>query len=274
VLARRFEHRYAPLTITEDGVLKRLLLALAALLAASTLAYAQPGERSVRVFAAASLTDVLNELSGAYQAAGHPRPVFNFAASSVLARQIDQGAEADLFVSADEPWMDYLAERRLIEAGTRVSFLSNRLVLIAPRAAPMNLRIAYGFDLHGALNGDRLAMADPDSVPAGRYGRAALQNLGIWSAVAGDVVRAENVRAALRFVELGEAGAGIVYLTDAQASNDVVVVGEFPAASHPRISYPMAVVRGGRTREATAFEAFLQSDLADAVFRRAGFILQ
>jgi molybdate transport system substrate-binding protein len=255
-------------------VIRRLFLALAALFAASTLAYAQPAEQPVRVFAAASLTDVLGELGAAYEAAGHARPVFNFAASSVLARQIDQGANADLFISADEPWMDYLAERRLIETGTRVSFLSNKLVLIAPRSAPLNLRIAYGFDLHGALSGNKLAMADPDSVPAGRYGRAALQNLGVWTSVAGDVVRAENVRAALRFVEVGEAGAGIVYLTDAQASNGVLVVGEFPAASHPHISYPMAVVRGGRSREAAAFEAFLQTPEADAVFARAGFILQ
>lgn len=255
-------------------MIRRLFLALAALLAASTLAHAQPSDQPVRVFAAASLTDVLTELGAAYEAAGHPRPLFNFAASSVLARQIDQGASADLFISADEPWMDYLAERRLVDASTRVSFLSNKLVLIAPRDAPLNLQIAYGFNLHGALNGERLAMADPDSVPAGRYGRAALQNLGAWTSVAGDVVRAENVRAALRFVELGEAGAGIVYLTDAQASDRVVVVGQFPAASHPRISYPMAVVRGGRTRDAASFEAFLRTPAADAVFSRAGFILQ
>jgi molybdate transport system substrate-binding protein len=255
-------------------MIRRLFLALATLFAATTLAYAQTAEQPVRVFAAASLTEVLGELGATYEAAGHAAPVFNFAASSVLARQIDQGANADLFISADEPWMDYLAERGLIEAGTRVSFLSNKLVLIAPRTAPLYLRIAYGFDLHRALNGDKLAMADPDSVPAGRYGRAALQNLGVWASVAGDVVRAENVRAALRFVELGEAGAGVVYLTDARASDRVTVVGEFPAASHPHISYPMAVVRGGRTREAASFEAFLQTPQADAVFSRAGFILQ
>lgn len=255
-------------------MIRRLFLALAALFAASSLAYAQPAEQPARVFAASSLTNVLTELGDAYAAQGHPKPVFNFAGSSVLARQIDQGASADLFISADEPWMDYLAGRRLIDASTRVSFLSNRLVLVAPRDAPLNLRIAYGFDLHGALNGNRLAMADPDSVPAGRYGRAALQNLGVWSSVAGDVVRGENVRAALRFVELGEAGAGIVYLTDARASDRVSVVGEFPDASHPYISYPMAVVRGGRTREAASFEAFLQTPAADAVFARAGFILQ
>jgi molybdate transport system substrate-binding protein len=255
---------------------RRLLFAALSLLgfATATSATAQSDERPVRVFAAASLTDALNELGDAYQAAGHARPVFNYAASSLLARQIDQGAGADLYISADEPWMDYLAERRLIAAGSRVSFLSNRLVLIAPQDRPLTLQIRSGFNLHGALRGERLAMADPDSVPAGRYGRAALQSLGVWSSVQGDVVRAENVRAALRFVELGEAAAGIVYLTDAQASDRVTIVGEFPATTHPRISYPMAVVRGGRQAEAQAFAAFLQSEQADAVFSRLGFILQ
>jgi molybdate transport system substrate-binding protein len=229
-----------------------------------------------RIFAASSLTDALDELAPLYAATGHPRPVLVYAASSALARQIDQGANADIFISADEPWMDYLAERRLIDAATRVSFLSNRLVLIAPSDRAFQLRIRHGFDLAGALHGGHLAMADPDSVPAGRYGRAALQSLGVWPSVAGSVARAENVRSALRFVEVGEAAAGIVYLTDARASgNRVVIVDQFPAYTHPRISYPMAVVRGGRAQaEARAFAAFLQSDAADAVFERMGFILQ
>lgn len=235
---------------------------------------AQPAP-PLRVFAAASLTDVLNTLAPMYAATGHPTPVFNYAASSVLARQIEQGAPADLFISADEPWMDYLAERRLIDTSTRVSFLSNRLVLVAPHDHPFSLDIRAGFDLAGALHGGRLAMADPDSVPAGRYGRAALQSLGVWNSVAGSVVRGENVRAALRFVETGEAAAGIVYATDAQASGSrVVVVDTFPEISHPHISYPMAVVRGGRAAEARAFAAFLQTDAARAVFRQQGFILQ
>ena len=254
-------------------MIRRLFLALVALFAAANAALAQ-AEQPVRVFAASSMTDVLNQLGDAYQAAGHPRPVFNYAASSVLARQIEQGAGADMFVSADEQWMNYLAERRLVDTSTRVSFLSNRLVLIAPSNAPLSLRIASGFDLHRALHGGKLAMADPDSVPAGRYGRAALQSLGVWDAVEGDVVRAENVRAALRYVELGEAAAGIVYLTDARASTQVTIAGEFPEASHPHISYPMAVVSGGHTAEARAWESFLQSDTADAVFTRAGFTFQ
>lgn len=253
--------------------MKPLLLALALLLPFPQLAQAQPEERAAHVFAASSLTDVLNELGDLYQASGRPRPVFNFAASSVLARQIEQGARADLYLSADEAWMDYLAERRLIDPNTRVSLLSNRLVLIAPRVRPFELRIGAGFDLHAALRGGRLAMADPDSVPAGRYGRAALEHLGVWRAVASDIVRAENVRAALRYVELGEAAAGIVYLTDARASHEVIVVDEFPISTHPAISYPMAVVRGGQPREASAFAAFLQTSAAAAVFRQAGYIV-
>lgn len=238
-------------------------------------ASAQTPEQPLRVFAASSLTDALNELAPIYAATGHPPPVFNYAATSMLARQIEQGAPADLFISADEAWMDYLAERRLIDAPTRVSFLSNRLVLIAPSDRPINVQIGAGFDLHGALGGGRLAMADPESVPAGRYGRAALQTLGVWDSVSSDVVRAENVRAALRFVEVGEAAAGIVYLTDAQASGSrVQIVGAFPETSHPRISYPMAAVGGEASAEARAFAAFLQSETAGDVFRRLGFIVQ
>jgi molybdate transport system substrate-binding protein len=262
------------MAFTRRGALAALfafVLSVFALAPQAALAQQQP----LRVFAASSLTDALNELGRAYAATGHPAPVFNYASSSVLARQIDQGARADLFISADEPWMDYLNERRLIDASTRVSFLSNRLVLVSPSDRPLNVQIRPGFNLAGALNGGRLAMGDPDNVPAGRYGRAALQSLGVWGSVEGSVVRAENVRAALRFVELGEAAGGIVYKTDAMISGDRVrIVGEFPATTHPRISYPMAVVRGGRSAEARAFQAFLQSPQADAVFTRLGFILQ
>lgn len=255
---------------------RRFLFAAALALASAVAggAPAQTGERPVLVFAAASLTDALNELGDAYRAQGRRRPVFNFAASSVLARQIDQGAGADLFISADEPWMDYLAERRLIVTDSRVSFLSNRLALISPRDRPLRVDIGHGFDLHRALRGGRLALADPDSVPAGRYARAALQSLGVWTGVRGDVVRAENVRAALRFVELGEAAAGVVFLTDARASGRVAIAGELPSWAHPRISYPMAAVRGGREAEARAFADFLQSETADSVFRRLGFVVQ
>jgi molybdate transport system substrate-binding protein len=238
-------------------------------------AFAQQATQPARVYAASSLTDAFNTLGGMYAATGHPAPVFVYAASSVLARQIEQGASADIFASADEAWMDYLAERHLIDAASRVSFLSNRLVLVSPADHPFSMQIGVNFDLLGALHGGKLAMADPDSVPAGRYGRAALQNLGVWASVSPSVVRAENVRSALRFVEIGEAAAGIVYFSDAQASGPRVhVVGEFPAASYPHISYPIAAVHGGNSVEARAFETFLQSDAAKAVFTRMGFILQ
>ncbi len=252
-------------------MIRRWFVALFALaLFAPALAHAQAREPA-RVFAASSLTDALNEIGAAYAATGRPRPVFNYAASSVLARQIEQGANADLFLSADEPWMDYLAQRNLIEGRSRVTLLSNQLVLIAPTDRPLNLRIRRGFALHAALRGGRLALADPDSVPAGRYARAALENLNVWNTVSSDVVRAENVRAALRFVELGEAAAGIVYLTDARATPRVMIVGTFPPSSHPRIRYPMAVIRGGRAEEARAFAAYLQTRPARAIFTRLGF---
>jgi molybdate transport system substrate-binding protein len=237
-------------------------------------AVAQPA-RPVRVYAASSLTDAMNELGAMYAGKGHPRPVFVYAASSALARQIEQGAPADVFVSADEPWMDYLSERKLIDPSTRKSMLLNRLVLVAPRDRPLDVKIGAGMDLLGALKGGKLAMGDPDSVPAGKYGKTALQNLGVWSQVEGSVVRAENVRSALLFVERGEANAGIVYLTDQMAVKDkVALAGVFPETSHPRISYPMAAVKGGRADEAGKFLAFLQTPEAHAVFTRLGFSLQ
>jgi molybdate transport system substrate-binding protein len=247
------------------------LLALAAL-AGVTPAHAKD-VRPITVYAASSLTDALNEIATVYAATGHPRPVFSYAASSALARQIEQGARADLFIAADEDWMSYLAARKFLIANTRVSFLSNKLVLVAPAASTMHLTIAPGFNLAGALGGGKLSMADPASVPAGKYGQAALTNLGAWSAVEGAVARAENVRAALRFVETGDAPAGIVYLTDAMASRKVKVVGAFPANSYPKISYPMALVKGARQAEANAFAHYLRGPTARAIFRRMGFIV-
>lgn len=248
----------------------------AALLAFATIALPVAGQAApLRVYAAASLTDALNELAPLYAAKGGEKPVFNYASSSQLARQIEQGAPADVFISADEPWMDYLGERKLIDTATRKSILTNKLVLVAPIDRPLNVKIKAGMDLYGALNGGKLAMADPDSVPAGKYGKAALQALGVWNQVEGSVVRAENVRAALRFVELGEAAGGVVYLTDQMAvKNKVALVGDFPAVSHPKISYPIAAVKGGQSAGAKKFAAFLQSAEAKAVFVRMGFTLR
>ena len=198
--------------------------------------------------------------------------MLSFAASSALARQIDAGAPADLFISADEPWMDDVAGKGMIRPQTRVSFLANRLVLIAPAAKPVKLRIAPGFALAGALGESRLAMADPDSVPAGKYGKAALTKLGVWAQIEPKVARAENVRAALALVERGEAPLGIVYETDAKASSKVVIVGIFPAASYPPITYPVAVLSASTSPDAEGFRKFLISRQGKAIFVHYGFV--
>jgi molybdate transport system substrate-binding protein len=231
-----------------------------------------PPEAPVRVFAAASLTDVLKTIGNQYAAAGHPAPILNFAASSELARQIEQGAEADIFISADEAWMDYLAERNLVEPASRTTLLTNTLVLIAPADRPMAIGITNGMDLKSALNGGKLAIANPDSVPAGKYAKEALEHFGAWAGVEAVTARAESVRAAMRFVEQGEAAGGIVYATDARAAGQaVIVVGAFPAESHTPITYPAALAAGTSGSEAESFMAFLGSPDAKSAFESAGF---
>jgi molybdate transport system substrate-binding protein len=230
------------------------------------------GEASPIVFAAASLTDVLEAVGELYAAEGHPEPRFSFAGSSALAKQLEQGAEADVFISADEAWMDYVSERSLIDPATRVTLLTNELVLVAPAGAPIKLELAKGMDLAGALRGGKLALADPDSVPAGKYAREALTHLGAWDAVAPGVARAENVRSALRFVETGDAAAGIVYATDAAVAGSAVqVMGVFPPDSHTPITYPAALLAEKSDGPGTAFLAFLASDVARKAFADAGF---
>lgn len=244
-----------------------MIAAVAALLAVPVLAQA----KGPLVLAAASLQESLTAAAAVYAATGQAKPVIAFAASSALARQIDAGANADVFVSADESWMDFLAARKLLRAGTRASFLTNRLVLVAPAAQPLALGIRSGFGLAAAIGDGKLAMADPDSVPAGKYGKAALTNLGVWRDVEPKVVRAENVRAALALVARGEARAGVVYETDARAARGVAVVGVFPAISHPAITYPVAIVAGSTNPGAGRFRAFLLSDAGKAIFARYGF---
>ena len=247
-----------------------LLLAclLAAVLALAPAAQAQP----VTVMAAASLTDAMTELGRAWAARGHPAPRFVFASSAVLARQIEQGAPAAVFASADEPWMDYLQTRGLIVDATRTSPIGNSLVLIAPLDRPAAVRIRPGMDLLALLGpGDRIAIGDPASVPAGAYAKAALTALGIWDAVAPRLARAENVRAALLLVERGEAPLGIVYATDAAASRRVGVAGTFPADTRPAITYPFALTRAGDGPDARAFFAFLTGPEAASTYRRLGF---
>ncbi|MEO6248803.1 MAG: molybdate ABC transporter substrate-binding protein [Sphingomicrobium sp.] len=248
----------------------RTILLRAALLIALVLpqsAWAKPPV----VLAAASLQESLTAAADAWVARGHQRPVISFAGSSALARQIEAGVPADLFVSADEAWMDYLAGRGLIQLSSRVSFLTNRLVLIVPRDSNLRLVIRPGFALARALGGGRLAMADPDAVPAGRYGKAALTALGVWPAVAAKIAPGENVRAALALVERGEVPAGIVYATDAAASRGMRVIGIFPPATHPAIRYPIALLTSATSADAEPFRRFLLSRPAKMIFRRFGF---
>ncbi|MYL96976.1 molybdate ABC transporter substrate-binding protein [Novosphingobium sp. FGD1] len=223
------------------------------------------------VLAAASLQESMNAAADAWKAKGHPRPRISFAGSSALARQIEAGAPADIFVSADEPWMDEVQSRGLLRKGSRVSFLRNSLVLVAPRASTVRLRISTGMPLAKALGGGRLAIADPSGVPAGVYGKQALTRLGVWRSVEGKLAPGESVRAALALVSRGAAPLGIVYATDARADRGVRVVGWFPASSHDPISYPVALIASSRNPEAEAFRRYLVSTAGKAVFRRYGF---
>ncbi len=223
------------------------------------------------VFAAASLRDALDAVLADYGRSGGSPAVASYASSSTLARQIEQGAPADVFISANPQWMDYLAERGLVRAESRADLLGNGLVLVAPEASDLALEIAPGFDLAGALAGHKLAMGDPDHVPAGIYAKAALESLGVWAAVAPVVVRAENVRAALALVGRGEAPLGIVYSSDAVADPSVRVVGTFPPDSHPPIVYPIAIVADSKHPAAADLVAHLKTPEAAALFERYGF---
>ena len=225
---------------------------------------------TVTVFAAASLTDALNEIGKTYEAKTGQHVVFSFAASSTLARQIENSAGADMFLSADLDWMDYLDKKSLLKPGTRHTLLGNHLVLIAPAGLNVNVRIAPHFDLVGALGNSRLAIADPASVPAGKYGKTALTNLGVWDSVSGKLAIAENVRAALAYVARGETTLGIVYNTDARIEPRVHVVGRFPDGSHAPILYPMALTRDARPGPAD-FEKYLEGPAARAAFEKNGF---
>lgn len=252
----------------------RLLRSLAAALLLLTLALpARAADNgTVTVFAAASLTDALQKIGKAYEAAGNGHVTFNFAASSVLARQIEASGGADIFMSADTDWMDYLDNRGLIAHATRANLLGNHLVLIAPKDSTVSLTIVPHFDLLGALHGGRLSMADPDSVPAGKYGRTALTQLGVWNGVADRVVQAENVRVALAYVARGEAPLGIVYTTDAMAESKVKIVGTFPDNTHAPIVYPAALTKDAGPA-AAAFLKYLSSEQAIAILGQAGFII-
>ncbi|WP_421992513.1 molybdate ABC transporter substrate-binding protein [Roseococcus sp.] len=256
--------------------MQRRLLALVAtlgLLIAPVAPRAQ--EAPLTIFAAASLTDAMRVVAQEWQTRGHPALRLSFAASSALARQIEQGAPADLFMSADEPWMDYLQERNLIVNATRVSPIGNALVLVAPANAAQPVTLARTTNLLGLLGANgRLATGDPAHVPVGRYAQAALTWMGQWDAISPRLARADNVRSALLLVERGEAPYGIVYATDAAASTGVRVVGTFPAESHTPVTYPFALMRRAEgNAQARALLAFLTSPEAAPVWQRFGFTL-
>ncbi|MDO9713270.1 molybdate ABC transporter substrate-binding protein [Paracraurococcus lichenis] len=249
-----------------------LTVATAAPFLRATPGYAQ---EALTVFAAASLTDALRVLAQEWQARGNPAPRLSFAASSALARQMEQGAPADLFMSADEPWMDYVQQRDLIVNDTRVSPLGNALVLVAPADAARPVTLARGTDLAALLGPQgRIATGDPAHVPVGKYAQAALTWMGQWDTLSPRLARADNVRSALLLVERGEAPYGIVYATDAAASQGVRVVGTFPAESHPSITYPFALTRrAAGNAQARALLAFLAGPEAAPTWQRFGFSL-
>jgi molybdate transport system substrate-binding protein len=250
----------------------------AALLAALVLVLVPNGAGSqpatpITVFAAASLTDSLKAVAQAYKARTGASVTLSFGASSTLARQIEQGAGVDLFLSADTDWMDYLQKKGLIADTSRKDLLGNQLVLVAgPNAKPAP-RIAPHFDLAGALGDGRLALADPASVPAGKYAKAALTALGVWDSVAPKVAQSENVRVALEYVARGEAPYGIVYATDAKVAPTVRVVGVFPESTHAPIVYPAALTKTASSG-AKAFLDFLDGPQARAIFEKAGFTIR
>ena len=228
--------------------------------------------QKLTVFAAASLKNALDEAGRQYEQRSGNKVINSYAASSALARQIENGAPADLFISADTDWMDHVEKRNLLKPGTRINLLRNEIVLIAPAASAVAVEIKRNFPLAQLLGDNRLAMADPDSVPAGKYGKAALQALGVWPSVANKVARAENVTAALLFVSRAEAPLGIVYRTDAVSDKRVRIVGAFPAGTHPPVVYPAALLVSGKSPNAAKFFEYLKSGSAMEIFRKHGFM--
>jgi molybdate transport system substrate-binding protein len=251
---------------------RRLLLKLVvAAFAALPLALPAAAADKVTVFAAASMKNALDADNAEWQKETGNETTVSYAASSALAKQIEAAAPADLFISADLAWMDYVAEKKLIREDTRSNLLGNRIVLIAPKDKAEKVEIKEGFDLAGLIGDGKLAMGAVDSVPAGKYGKAALEKLGIWSSVEGKVAGAESVRAALALVSRGEAPYGIVYQTDAAADPGVAIVGAFPEDSHPPIIYPVAILADSKSPAASAYLDFLKSDKAAPFFTEQGF---
>jgi molybdate transport system substrate-binding protein len=250
-------------------IVRPLLLVGAILIGLQAFA-AQADKSAITVFAAASLTNVLQDLADEFTKDSSIPIRFSFAASSTLARQIENGAPADLFFSADLEWMDYLQSRQLIQPATRHDVLGNQLVLIAPLDSKIVLKIEPNFPLATVLGKGRLATGDPDSVPVGRYAQQALTKLGVWNEVSARLVRADSVRSALAFVDRGEAALGIVYVTDALVDKNVRVIDVFPDSSHSPIIYPVALTTAANA-DAAKFLSFIRSPAGDIAFRRYGF---
>lgn len=228
-------------------------------------------DKSLTVFAAASMKNALDDIDAAYIAKTGIKIVASYAASSALAKQIEQGAPADIFASADTDWMDYAISKKTIKEPTRVNLLGNSMVLIAPKDSTIdNVTIGQGFDLAKLAGDGKIATADVKSVPVGKYAKASLEKLGAWSAAEPKFAMTENVRAALALVARGEAALGIVYSTDAKVEPGVKIVGTFPADSHPPIIYPVAATATARV-EAADYLAFLRSSAAKTIFEKYGF---
>jgi molybdate transport system substrate-binding protein len=253
------------------GIAHKPLRALALLLLSLLASAAGAAAPRITVFAAASLSNVLQEAGDTFTAESHIAVTFSFAGSSVLARQIESGAPVDVFVSADQEWMDYLQARGLLASKMRANVASNELVLVAPAGSDTKLKIAPGFGLAAALGTrGRLAIGDPASVPAGRYAQASLTSLGVWAGVEKRLAAADNVRTALAFVARGEAPLGIVYATDARVEPRVRIVDVFPPSTHEAITYPAAATGMG-SAGAEAFLQFLRGPRGQAIFATAGF---
>jgi molybdate transport system substrate-binding protein len=248
---------------------KRLVFWFLAALAFTTHTNAQSGDPIV--FAAASLKNALDDAASQWSKQSGKKVAISYGASSALAKQIEAGAPAQMFISADLDWMNYVAEKKLIKPETRSNLLANRIVLVAPKDSNVSLTIGPHLPLATALAGGKLAMANTNSVPAGKYGKAALEKLGVWSAVQNSIAQAQDVRAALTLVARREAPLGIVYQTDAAAEPNVKIVGAFPEDTHPPIIYPIALTSTATSPDIASFLAYLRSPAARPAFEKQGF---
>jgi molybdate transport system substrate-binding protein len=254
--------------------LLQLAVAAATAIAVGAMALgpASAQEKTLTVFAAASLKNALDDANAAFTKQTNIKVTTSYAASSALAKQLESGAPADVFISADLDWMDYATGKNLVNPATRVNLLGNKLVLIAPKDSKLdNVAIGPGFDIARLAGDGRIAVGDVKAVPAGRYAKTALESLGAWAAAEKRLAMAENVRAALAYVSRGETPVGIVYATDAKADSGVKVVGVFPDGSHPPVTYPIAATTGANKPETARYLDFLRSQNARPIFEAHGF---